>query len=384
MTISIKKLLKILGIILIFSGIGFYFNKVIIKDICVKSYYQHLLKAEYDKAANYLFYWDKYSDRPAKLPALAAKNLYLRKTELLTGRGYRVVEIKDISRRIDDGLLIYRVQGTYEVNGERNSFEDELYFINNKIMIENSTDPYLRYRDGKIARIFQESYDEGLIFADLNNLIQEKEKKSEYNGIIVFVRGAIADGVRTVLKVAVEGKYPGKEEWDFGNIQLIDGAGKRYLPVKWSKGSEDETLIEFAGSPTKNTDVTLTLKRINGVEGKWEVKFPLKVFRPVELGFNISGKEHGNELKIKKIIFAKTITKIEGEISGDDLFEETYAIIAGNKINFKSVSVDNQSHKINLYLMPVDYLKVNNLKIVIKFSNPGTKESFFLNTDLKW
>ena len=44
-------------------------------------------------------------------------------------------------------------------------------------MIENSTDPYLRYRDGKIAKIFQESYDEGLIFADLNNLIQEIEKK---------------------------------------------------------------------------------------------------------------------------------------------------------------------------------------------------------------
>jgi len=74
----------------------------------------------------------------------------------------------------------------------------------------------------------------------------------------------------------------------------------------------------------------------------------LKNGRPVELGFNISGKEHGNELKIKKIIFAKTITKIEGEIRGDDLFEEAYAIIAENKINFKSVSVDNQSHKINL------------------------------------
>ncbi|NYE56486.1 hypothetical protein [Carboxydothermus ferrireducens] len=72
-----------------------YFNKVIIKDIYVKSYYQHLLKAEYDKAANYLFYWDKYSDRPAKLPALAAKNLYLKKTELLTGRGYPYLRYRD-------------------------------------------------------------------------------------------------------------------------------------------------------------------------------------------------------------------------------------------------------------------------------------------------
>ncbi|WP_075864594.1 hypothetical protein [Carboxydothermus islandicus] len=150
MTVISKKPFKILGIILILSGIGFYFNKVIIKDIYVKSYYQYLLKAEYDRAANYLFYWDEFSDRPAKLPTFKAKNLYLKKTELLKGRGYRVVEIKDISRRIDDGLLIYRVKGIYEVNGEKNSFEDELYFINNKIMIENSTDPYLRYRDGKI------------------------------------------------------------------------------------------------------------------------------------------------------------------------------------------------------------------------------------------
>jgi len=157
------------------------------------------------------------------------------------------------------------------------------------------------------------------------NINYYEGKTNESSGIMLELTSAVSDISKTLLQIRVTGILSGRGFPDISPIDifLIGESGHDYLAVAVGGGTyyenttydiEDLCLIEFVGGLTTESNMTLTIKKINGIEGNWTVEFVLLPYAEI-IHFESDTNyvfENGTDLTVTDVTCCLTDIRIEG------------------------------------------------------------------------
>ncbi|NLK94544.1 MAG: DUF4179 domain-containing protein [Clostridiales bacterium] len=174
---------------------------------------------------------------------------------------------------------------------------------------------------GVIDKIFKEdSIDEGVIDAEVNNKITPLDNIMESQGIKVNLNGVVADSERIVLSVSFQSSDVNFNDLSLDGVSLKDETGRAYELYHYGQGELNKnmntfnTTLEFKGSPEQTSELTLQLKSINNIKGDWESKFNVSTIPSEEFIIKQQFNSDNVDLQIDKIKLTATNTIIEGNM----------------------------------------------------------------------
>lgn len=229
--------------------------------------------------------------------------------------------------------------------------------------------------------VFNSFPDKGLQTANIKGKISLLDNITvKDKGISLSAKGIISDETRTVIQVAVEGKLSGKGIPELREISLHDKDGVYYDTYTRGGGGEEssskklseETRVEFEGGPTKDTILTLNIKSINGINGDWLLKIPVKSLKTNKKIINKKIKQNNYIININSVTFAATQTIIEGTIEN-------------TKTNLKpiyKVSISNGTSMINRMSGQEGFINDKKLNFITRFEPLDLKNNVNLKIEL--
>lgn len=117
----------------------------------ITQYYQDTISGKYEEAFNHLQPWNQKPGELVNISADGVKAKFLHKAAELKNIKYKIVKVDNISLTDEGAALGAQVNLTIQVNGRTKKVREHLDFYNAKIVIMESQDPYVHYRDGKIS-----------------------------------------------------------------------------------------------------------------------------------------------------------------------------------------------------------------------------------------
>jgi len=116
------------------------------------TYYSALMNRHYSEAFDCLYIYDDFEDVKSALTREEAMQTYLKKAERLESHGYKMVDfqVTNVDHEDFSNIRMF-VEVTIETtDGKQEVFEEQLHYLNNKILIVSSEDPLYNYRNGKM------------------------------------------------------------------------------------------------------------------------------------------------------------------------------------------------------------------------------------------
>ncbi|QAA34401.1 DUF4179 domain-containing protein [Clostridium manihotivorum] len=211
--------------------------------------------------------------------------------------------------------------------------------------------------------------DEGVLKAQVNNKSQLVDKSVEAGKVTVSLKGVVADGIRTVLSIKIDGDRIDFKNLKLEGVYLVDSTGKKYEVSHYGQGeliknqNHYETTMEFNGSPSKETKLKLNISKINHIDGPWNIEFNVIPTLPKSYNSSSNYSDGKITLEVSKATFSSTYTVIEGKIQGSDFNinsklsnnnGETVSQLSGKKL---------QDGSFQLYYPPIT--KTSDLNLVI-------------------
>lgn len=83
----------------------------------------------------------------------------------------------------------------------------------------------------------------------------------------------------------------------------------------------------------------LTIRKIDGVFGKWQFKLPVDVVKPNTYNVNVKYSKNGTTCLIKKVTFSGSIIKIQGKFSTENHSKSIAWIFSEVEINNKKINM---------------------------------------------
>lgn len=248
----------------------------------------------------------------------------------------------------------------------------------------------------KKVRSFNEGFsiNYGLDSLAKQGKVQSTKVFSEDEGIKVYIEGIIPDSQKTIIQIRIEGLKENDKKYNNdtaipelspGDVKLIDEKNRCYTLVSYGAGSSDVpnvTRLEYKALPDNIQNLTLSFNRIGGVQGKWNLNFPVKMFELQEWNPNIKTTNEGTEINITKVSFSGSQIKINGVFICDNekaekLLTSSYIILNGKKIQrndgmFSSTNSNSIQHDFEITFPAAEI--DSNLKLVFEISDKNIWE----------
>lgn len=117
----------------------------------IEQYYQALVKEDYEAAFKQLYLYEDDFSEQSSLSNEEAKNLYLEKFNYLKEQNYKFKGFEITELEYEDGHSFWHhLDVEVEQGGETLHYQEVAYFHEGKLKIDGE-DPYILYRDGKMA-----------------------------------------------------------------------------------------------------------------------------------------------------------------------------------------------------------------------------------------
>jgi hypothetical protein len=95
-----------------------------------QAYYHHLVANDFARAAEYVAYYETFSDLPPATPSTQLEQIWTQRVRQLREQGFSITQVNNISVTTDDGYPIGVASVTISENGQERIITQQIRFAN--------------------------------------------------------------------------------------------------------------------------------------------------------------------------------------------------------------------------------------------------------------